>query len=618
MSFWIGIMANLVFPLRKKPAYSYKNEGREFSAFRTGSRLHAGCDLLAPEGTEVLAIDDGTVIQGPYEFYDVVYALEVKHDSGIVVRYGEILQSVPRGISAGARVSRGQVIGYVGLMTSGSSMLHFEMYKGTVNGALTTGSGPYRRRSDLMDPTAFLDSAPLVSDAPPRPLQPGEARANEHVSSVLNLRSKPAIDASIVTAISPGTVAKLVRSVTGGSYTVDGTSHSDWLELQISGQAGFAAGYYVEVGKDKGQQGDQTDLIGTGRVNNHVTSTLNLRSEANSRSIVLASLSPGMTVSVMAKVAGEAYLAAGASHTDWYQLQSGNDKGFVAEFYVDLDSPEASQPTIKARGTVNSAVSSSLNVRERPELQAPILFTLSPAESFEILESVTGEVYAGGRNDWQHIRHQEGTGYAAGFYISINQQDTPKSRWDAVLANVPTMGASATTASQDGLPPGIAASEAMAQGDLQRIKLFTNRFLTAAARFGIPAALLAGTASRESRATNVLDEHGWSSDGNGFGILQVDKNYHTILGSESPISQAHIEQATGILAANIDAVQAAHPDWDDAYILKGAVAAYNAGVSNVKTINGMDIGTTGDDYSSDVIARTRYYLRHAELPMFRL
>jgi hypothetical protein len=291
-------MTNLLFPLRKRPAYSYKDSGREFGAYRDGGRLHAGCDLLAPEGTEVLAIDNGTVIQGPYPFFDVVYAIEVQHDSGIVVRYTEIQQTLPRGISAGARVTRGQVIGYVGLMTSESSMLHFEMYKGTVNGELSTGSGPYRRRSDLMDPTSFLDSAPLV--APPRPLQPGEARANEHVSNVLNLRSNPDIEASIVTTLSPGTVAKLVRSVTGGSYTAEGTSRNDWLELQTSGQAGFAAGYYVEVGKDRGQQGGQTDLIGTGRVNNHVTSTLNLRSEANSRSIVLASLSPGMTVSVMA------------------------------------------------------------------------------------------------------------------------------------------------------------------------------------------------------------------------------------------------------------------------------------------------------------------------------
>jgi murein DD-endopeptidase MepM/ murein hydrolase activator NlpD len=79
-------MAQILFPLRKRPAYSYKDGGREFGACRSGcSRLHAGCDLLAPKGTEVLAIDNGTVIQGPYHFYDVVYALEVKHDSGIVV-----------------------------------------------------------------------------------------------------------------------------------------------------------------------------------------------------------------------------------------------------------------------------------------------------------------------------------------------------------------------------------------------------------------------------------------------------------------------------------------------------------------------------------------------------
>lgn len=611
-------MTSLLFPLRKRPApYGYKDGGRQFGAYRNVNRLHAGCDLLAPEGTEVLAIDNGTVIQGPYLFYDVVYALEVKHDSGIVVRYGEIRQSVPRGISAGARVSKGQVIGYVGLMTSGSSMLHFEMYKGTVNGELTTGSGPYRRRSDLMDPTPFLDAAPLLTEAPPKPLQPGEARTNEQVSTVLNLRSQPAVDASIVTALGQGTVAKLLRSVTGGPYTGGGSTRNDWLELETSGRSGFAAGYYLEVGKDSDPQSGQTKPMGVGRVNNHVTSTLNLRSEANSRSVVVASLSPGMTVTVMAKVAGEAYLADGASRTDWYQLQSGDDEGFAAGFYVDLESQQTNQPTLKARGTVNSAVSSFLNVRERPALQAPILFTLSPAETFEILDSVTGEIYAGGRNDWQHIRHQQGTGYAAGFYIAINQQDTPKSKWDKVLSNVPSMGASAETARQDGLPPGLAASEAMAQRDLPRIKDYSNRFLTAAARFGIPAALLAGVASRESRAGAALDEDGWGDNGNGFGILQVDKGAHTIMGSESPISQAHIEQATGILAANIDDVRAAHPDWDDIYVLKGAVAAYNFGVSNVKSITGMDIGTTGNDYSSDVIARAKYYSRHAELPMFR-
>lgn len=71
-------MAQILFPFHKRPAYSNKDGGREFGAYRSGgSRLHAGCDLLTPKGTEILAIDTGTVIQGPYLFYDMVYALEV-------------------------------------------------------------------------------------------------------------------------------------------------------------------------------------------------------------------------------------------------------------------------------------------------------------------------------------------------------------------------------------------------------------------------------------------------------------------------------------------------------------------------------------------------------------
>jgi len=37
-----------------------------------------------------------------------------------------------------------------------------------------------------------------------------------------------------------------------------------------------------------------------------------------------------------------------------------------------------------------------------------------------------------------------------------------------------------------------------------------------------------------------------------------------------------------------------------------AVAAYNSGVSNVQTIERMDIGVTDDDYGSDVIARAQF------------
>ena len=41
--------------------------------------------------------------------------------------------------------------------------------------------------------------------------------------------------------------------------------------------------------------------------------------------------------------------------------------------------------------------------------------------------------------------------------------------------------------------------------------------------------------------------------------------------------------------------------------MQGGVAAYNFGVSNVQSIGGMDIGTTGNDYSNDVVARAQWF-----------
>ena len=93
----------MTFPLRKRPAASYHERPRAFGAPRAnGARKHAGCDLYAPAGTEVLAVEDGTVLRGPYLFYDVVYALEVQHPSGIV-RYGEIACAA-EGIATGVAV----------------------------------------------------------------------------------------------------------------------------------------------------------------------------------------------------------------------------------------------------------------------------------------------------------------------------------------------------------------------------------------------------------------------------------------------------------------------------------------------------------------------------------
>jgi hypothetical protein len=522
-------MADFIFPLRKKPAANYHTGGRTFGADRTGGRKHAGCDLIAPQGTEILAMANGEVIRGPYEFYEGTYALEIKHANGMVVRYGEISQTVPVGIKEGTRVSRGQVIARVGRLDSGSSMLHLEMYNGNVEGPLTQTGNSYKRRTDLFNPTSYLDDAPLgdslseVADAAHR-----MGRVNDRVTSTLKVRDKASTDSVILYKLAPGATCTILEDVTGSPYLPDNAI--TWYKIEHEGQQGFVAADFIDV-VVAGQAPPQTPTIVDGRVNHRVTNKLRVRAEAS----------------------------------------------------------------------VSSAIS----------------FELAPGTTFKVLEEVQGESYDFGRTDWCKIEHDGRQGFAAAYYIDIQSQPKPQTRWDRALPQAPTVGASAETAWQDHLPPGVQSSRDMAQADLQRVKAIADLFCTAAAKFGVPAAVLAAVASRESRCGKVLSSTGWGDKDNAFGIMQVDKRFHKPAGQPDPGSREHIEQATGIFVDYLEGVQKKHPDWEDPYLLKGAAVAYNAGVKTVQTKDGMDIGTTGNDYGSDVMARAQYYANHSELAVFR-
>ncbi|WP_249039665.1 transglycosylase SLT domain-containing protein, partial [Archangium gephyra] len=176
---------------------------------------------------------------------------------------------------------------------------------------------------------------------------------------------------------------------------------------------------------------------------------------------------------------------------------------------------------------------------------------------------------------------------------------------NAILLEYEPSGASATTARQDKLPAGVGSSHKMADADKPLLRTLADSFLQAARRYGMPPALLAAIASRESRGGALL-KNGWGDNGNGYGVMQVDKNYHQPVGE--PNSLEHILQATGILHDYHVQVKANHPDWPAVHQLRGALVAYNSGVGNVKTIARMDIGTTGNDYSNDVWARAQRLL----------
>jgi len=103
--------------------------GRRFMAHRSGDRFHVGVDLYCEPGDPVIACEDGTIVN-LYHFYHGSYCMVVQCDSRLVINYAEVRNGSWEefGIYEGSHISRGQPIARIGIMSGGSSMLHFETY----------------------------------------------------------------------------------------------------------------------------------------------------------------------------------------------------------------------------------------------------------------------------------------------------------------------------------------------------------------------------------------------------------------------------------------------------------------------------------------------------------
>jgi murein DD-endopeptidase MepM/ murein hydrolase activator NlpD len=160
-----GEEGEFFFPFTLLPDLNWTESIRRFGASRdSGARAHAACDLYFPEGTTIHAITSGSVVRGPYPFYQGTFALEIDHGT-FLARYGEIKESTF--LHDGDHVSAGQPIARVGNLTNiVACMLHLELYDKSEHGPLnrpaeqsakTANGTPYMRRKDLIDPTAKLN-----------------------------------------------------------------------------------------------------------------------------------------------------------------------------------------------------------------------------------------------------------------------------------------------------------------------------------------------------------------------------------------------------------------------------------------------------------------------------
>lgn len=113
------------------------------------TKMHKGVDFAAPTGTPVYASGDGTVeFTGRMSGYGKI--VELKHDAGMGTKYAH-LSRIAEGLTPGASVKQGQIIGYVGSTGSATGPhLHYEVLQNNVQiNPLSVANAPTRRLTGL-------------------------------------------------------------------------------------------------------------------------------------------------------------------------------------------------------------------------------------------------------------------------------------------------------------------------------------------------------------------------------------------------------------------------------------------------------------------------------------
>lgn len=131
------------------------------------------------------------------------------------------------------------------------------------------------------------------------------------------------------------------------------------------------------------------------------TDGLNLRSEANTSSSILATLALGSSLTILEK------------QGDWYQVQAqGGKTGWVAGWLISVSQPTAPAPS----GPYITIINPDTNVRSGPSTEHEVIKRVQTGEKYAI---------ANKEGDWFQVAFSDGsTGYIAGWLVSANGAPT--------------------------------------------------------------------------------------------------------------------------------------------------------------------------------------------------
>jgi Bacterial SH3 domain/Transglycosylase SLT domain len=399
---------------------------------------------------------------------------------------------------------------------------------------------------------------------------------------------------------------------TGRVLTDLGSGELKWdkvLSVPKGGKYDFYVQYYEKSGRSainvKLEEVEQT-----GRV---ITSTgLNMRGTPSSvGNTPIRNLNNNETFKILKQVKSR-----DANNPDWYEIVTRNGKrGFVSAASglsevvggavvlggnnLIVNPPNVGggggfspgSGAIPSKGFVKGG---SIGFRTGPGTSDSLLGDLSQNTSLNIVGKVTGDRYTAngvGYDQWYKVKASNGqTGYVAAYYIDGGDNG---GKYSSALN-----------------PKSTIYSEHLASANP-----YKTAITQAAAPYSswLKPSVLAAIGSRESGWGIFLDSNGTGDGGHGRGIMQIDDRYHQAFINSSNWRDpgVNIKYATDNVLAEYYSYLSRNTSLKGFDLLRGAIAAYNAGPGNVvDAVNaGLDVDayTTGKDYSWDVIQRAGWF-----------
>ncbi|MGB3495908.1 MAG: SH3 domain-containing protein [Elainellaceae cyanobacterium] len=317
-------------------------------------------------------------------------------------------------------------------------------------------------------------------------------------------------------------------------------------------------------------------------------------------------------------------------YQDWYKIVTADKtRGYVAagSAFVDIvgeasnvytigggtfEPPIPDDGTPGTPGTNNQGVISSsvwitsddkISIRADKSISGLELGRVGAGTSLTLIEKVTGDRYLNSYDSWYRVRlnlnGRDQEGYVAAAYVDVLN--------DGGLYET-----------------GISKDNSAYKAHLTEVENPTYYWASykphveqAASRYSwLDASVVAGIGSRESAWGRFLSPRGpggTGDGGHGRGLMQIDDRYHQsfIASGRWSNPKDNIDYAVDQVLANYYSYLDRNTTLQGRELLRGAIAAYNSGLSNVTRAisQGRDVDyyTTGQDYSWDVLNRAGFF-----------